>query len=1018
MFNIKTLICFFALLLKVNAQNYNVLNGNNWQIGNYINLNFSGSQPVVNSSIAISYTGCTSSISDNLGNILLYSNGQAIYNNSHTIIANGSGLHADAGNQSSILLKRPNNSTQYYLFHVKTGSLNPGLYYSTIDMALSAGSGSVISKNVLISNLGHLPYLTAGKHCNGSDYWLVNAGKSNNLASIFAFSITSSGISNAPATTTLPAQVGGNNYNYFNLGCLKLSPNSRKIGSTFINPSLNCCSSSNPNEILLGDFDNQTGLVSNYTVMITPGCSSGSMAYTPYGLEFSSSSRYAYSSYCGYLCQWDLCSVNSSTPSFIAVTETNSISINNHGSLQLAPDYKIYLTRPGTSTLACIGSPNSFSNNCGYSLNAITLGTYSAQYGLPNFPGFLFEQRPPLSISYSVAPQQCSSIYFSINPVCSGTGYSISSVEWDFGDPVSAANNTSTAYSPTHLFTSNGTYLVRVIRTFAGCTSMKDTAFQQLLIAQPQTTVTPQSFPCSANSVTAATSGGTGVYAYTWTPGGQTNSVVTLSNAGIYTVNTKDAGTNCVTTTTIQVATVNLSVTANTQSLTCNGSNNGVLSATASGAPGAFSYSINNTPSSSGLFANLAAGLYSVAAYNANTQCLITKTFVIAQPPSLQLQAVAPTNTACEGQTITLYAGAGGGFAPITYSWSNGVIGTSQTVAPSAGTHQYTVLASDAHNCTGMAIVSITINPNPSLQVQSNSVCFGDTLHATAFGATTWLWQPGNYTTAAVSHFTTSTCIFTVTGTLNNCSATKTMQASVHPLPNPSLSVNYIPNNCTGNTLQLVTSPFQQVNWSGPAGFTNTNSSVSIFSTSIVYQGQYSLNVVDSNACSSTTVFNVVLLPRPNISINGPSIACLGSMIQLSAAGASTYSWSVGSSLPTYTAIVNSTSLITVTGTGINGCNATATIQVNAGNCDGLSSKNSEYPEVFPNPNNGTFSIQISYPALITIYDASGKLIYQNAFDKGLHNLTYDGANGLYFIKIVTELSSTYTKLIKLSDKD
>jgi gliding motility-associated-like protein len=51
-----------------------------------------------------------------------------------------------------------------------------------------------------------------------------------------------------------------------------------------------------------------------------------------------------------------------------------------------------------------------------------------------------------------------NSIPFSIT-----TGATVSSVNWNFDDPSSGANNTSTSLTPTHLFSASGTYNIRAI---------------------------------------------------------------------------------------------------------------------------------------------------------------------------------------------------------------------------------------------------------------------------------------------------------------------------------------------------------------------------------------------------------------------------------------------------------------------------------------------------------------------------------------------------------------------------
>lgn len=58
--------------------------------------------------------------------------------------------------------------------------------------------------------------------------------------------------------------------------------------------------------------------------------------------------------------------------------------------------------------------------------------------------------------------------------------------QWDFGDPASGANNTSTAFEPTHLYTTPGTYNVVLVATNPNTCNITDTArFTIVVYAKP-----------------------------------------------------------------------------------------------------------------------------------------------------------------------------------------------------------------------------------------------------------------------------------------------------------------------------------------------------------------------------------------------------------------------------------------------------------------------------------------------------------------------------------------------------
>lgn len=83
------------------------------------------------------------------------------------------------------------------------------------------------------------------------------------------------------------------------------------------------------------------------------------------------------------------------------------------------------------------------------------------------------------SARFTYSPSNCEGSPVSFNSstssIPSGAG-SITGWSWDFGDPASGVNNTSTAQNPTHLFTSWGNYTVKLfVTTSNGCRSTVST---------------------------------------------------------------------------------------------------------------------------------------------------------------------------------------------------------------------------------------------------------------------------------------------------------------------------------------------------------------------------------------------------------------------------------------------------------------------------------------------------------------------------------------------------------------
>jgi hypothetical protein len=115
-------------------------------------------------------------ICDENGNLLLVSRGVAIYNSDFEIVQNGSGIDGHiSSHYGTIIIKKPLSATEYYVFTSTAdfGANGDGVRYSVVDTSLDGGNGAVTAeKNVPIEVSGTEP-LTAIRHCNLTDFWLV-----------------------------------------------------------------------------------------------------------------------------------------------------------------------------------------------------------------------------------------------------------------------------------------------------------------------------------------------------------------------------------------------------------------------------------------------------------------------------------------------------------------------------------------------------------------------------------------------------------------------------------------------------------------------------------------------------------------------------------------------------------------------------------------------------------------------------------------------------------------------------
>src|SRR5690606_21331663 len=178
--------------------------GNIWYFGNNAGLDFNSGSPVVLNDGQTEFVGCpgchsegTSVISDSAGDLLFYCNGSTIWNRNHQIMLDGDSLLSNnSSTQSSIILPLPGSSRYFYVFTTDDfyfNNLQYGFRYSIVDICLDNGLGGVIKteKNILLLD-NVCEKLTAVRHANGTDYWvIVHKFQSN---AFYSFQLSSSGI--------------------------------------------------------------------------------------------------------------------------------------------------------------------------------------------------------------------------------------------------------------------------------------------------------------------------------------------------------------------------------------------------------------------------------------------------------------------------------------------------------------------------------------------------------------------------------------------------------------------------------------------------------------------------------------------------------------------------------------------------------------------------------------------------------------------------------------------------------
>ncbi|MDX1409600.1 MAG: hypothetical protein R3330_15740, partial [Saprospiraceae bacterium] len=288
------------------------------------------------------------------------------------------------------------------------------------------------------------------------------------------------------------------------------------------------------------------------------------------------------------------------------------------------------------------------------------------------------------------------------------------------------------------------------------------------------------------------------------------------------------------------------------------------------------------------------------------------------------------------------------------------------------GAYAYGVTVTDANGCTATAQANITIYVLPTVTASAASEFCGDqtiALNATGVqgGAsiTGYNWTGPNGFTSSVEDPTilptdpnhpgagNHTYFVTVTDG-NGCTATASVQITVYD--NPTVTATSASQICSDAPIVLEATGVQGsaaitgYAWSGPLGYASSNEDPVISTASGFYPGVgtfiYTVTVTDANGCTDVASVSVTITGIPSVLANTSTpVVCSNESIVLTATGTegsaaiSGYAWTGPNSfssliedptiLPTDPAYpLAGTHVYNVTVTDVNGCTATASVQV------------------------------------------------------------------------------------------
>lgn len=476
---------------------------------------------------------------------------------------------------------------------------------------------------------------------------------------------------------------------------------------------------------------------------------------------------------------------------------------------------------------------------------------------------------------------------------------------WDFGD----GSATSIVTSPTHSYTTAGTYTVTLTATANTCTSTIAKVVTISANPVPNFSISGDTLACinlnetyttnigGGNTITWALSGGG-----TIASGQGTNSIeIDWVTPGSYFVKvTATSAAGCTTSDSLQVDVdnvINVGVPTFTQA--CAGEvTQFTANAPATGGPYTFFWDFNDGSTSTNqnpthIFA--AAGSYSVTlVITSPANCTGTSTSNVVVPAKPVAAFVA--SPACPGAPVSF---TNTSTNATTYVWDFGDGTTSSDTNPThaytvAGTYTVTLTAISTPNCSHVTTRSVTVSPRPTVDFSAISACPDSLVRFTNLSTvvsgtiTSYSWSFGDGNTSGSinpthAYLAAGTYQVTLAATTNiGCKDSLTRNVTVYAKPVANFTANTPVCNDSvvtfTNASNIATGTLSYA-WSFGDGGSSTNiNPTRIYAAPGTYN--VTLTATSNNGCKDTAVVNVLVNNRPNAGFTASATTiCLGDTI-------------------------------------------------------------------------------------------------------------------------------------------
>ncbi len=284
--------------------------------------------------------------------------------------------------------------------------------------------------------------------------------------------------------------------------------------------------------------------------------------------------------------------------------------------------------------------------------------------------------------------------------------------------------------------------------------------------------------------------------------------------------------------------------------------------------------------------------------------------YTLASAPTANYNYAA---SMCSGATTTFTDTSTN--TPTSWSWNmpGASVSTSTLQNPTVsyatgGVYSVTLAATNAVG-TNTVVKTFTVIGTPTVNTAGPaSICSGSSATLTASGATSFTWNPGSFVGSSFVVTPAGTTTYSITGVTGVCSGNTTKLLTITPNPTVAAASSTI---CTGGTATVTASGATTYSWSTGSTATSINPTPAL-TTAYTVTGT-------TSGCTDVMTVTVTVAPAPTVAVNSATI-CNGQSTNLTASGATNYTWSTG---PTTASI--SVSPTTTTVYNVTGANGTCT---------------------------------------------------------------------------------------------